>query len=199
MNTLDEFLRSRNCRVYEGYTCQNLNLKKDLISIIPSDCKSIMEIGFNAGHSSELFLQNSDANVVSFDLGVHSYGSVGKEFIDDKYAGRHELIVGDSQKTVPEYTAAHPDKRFDLIFIDGGHEYSIAQADLMNCMRLASPRTLLIMDDIVHKKEWSADWTTGPTQAWQEALDSSRVVQAGHTDYGKGRGMSWGNYCIEQA
>ena len=38
------------------------------------EVRSIMEIGFNAGHSSHAFLAaRPDTTVVSFDLGTHSY------------------------------------------------------------------------------------------------------------------------------
>ena len=74
-----------------------------------------MEIGFNAGHSSELFLKYTSAHVTSFDLGEHPYVSHAKEYID-AYPGRHSLIIGDSTVTVPKCIG-----KYDIIFIDGGH------------------------------------------------------------------------------
>ena len=63
-----------------------------------------MEIGFNAGHSAELFLSNNkNINVLSFDIGGHQYVKYGKEFIDNKYPNRHALILGDSVQTVPSF------------------------------------------------------------------------------------------------
>ena len=71
-------------------------------------------------------------NVVSFDLGIHSYVGKGKQFLDKKYPNRHKLIIGDSLLTIPLYTSKFH-KKFDLIFIDGGHDYNIAKGDLINC------------------------------------------------------------------
>ena len=53
----------------------------------------------------------------------------GKEFIDKNYPDRHTLIIGNSLNTVPEYFKKE-NKKFDLIFIDGGHDYDIAKYDL---------------------------------------------------------------------
>ncbi len=42
-----------------------------------------MEFGFNAGHSSEVFLENNNSLLLtSFDLGEHNYVLSAKEYID---------------------------------------------------------------------------------------------------------------------
>jgi hypothetical protein len=80
----------------------------------------IMEIGFNAGHSAELFLKHSSAHVTSFDLGDHD-----KEYID-AYPGRHSLM------TLPSlYRSVLENMMLFLLMVD------IARADLQNSKRLA--------------------------------------------------------------
>jgi hypothetical protein len=44
------------------------------------------------------------------------------------FPGRHELITGDSRETVPAFADEYPTRAFDLIYIDGGHDYEIAKA-----------------------------------------------------------------------
>jgi hypothetical protein len=40
-----------------------------------------MNIGFNDGHSAEIFLQtNKNLKLTSFDLGEHDYVNVSKEY-----------------------------------------------------------------------------------------------------------------------
>jgi predicted O-methyltransferase YrrM len=127
---------------------------------------SILEIGFNGGHSSYEFLASRpDTTVVSFDLGEHKYVHRAKRLIDEEFPGRHTLILGDSRETVPAYQAAHPDARFDLAFVDGGHEYDVASADVRNCQPLVAPGGLVVMDDLLAWRDCGA----GPVQAWQEA------------------------------
>jgi predicted O-methyltransferase YrrM len=114
-----------------------------------------MEIGFNAGHSAEIFLQNNkDLILTSFDLGIHNYVNTAKEYIDITYPNRHTLILGDSTKTIPIYLENNKDTKFDIIFIDGGHEYEIAKADMENCFHLAHKDTIIVLDDTIFTRGW---------------------------------------------
>jgi predicted O-methyltransferase YrrM len=136
--------------------------------------KEIVEVGFNAGHSSFLFLATRpDTRVLSFDLGDHDYVDIVKELIDARFPGRHELIKGDSRVSVPQFALDHPDRQFDLIYIDGGHDYEVAKADIENCARLSGPRSLVVMDDL----EPAHDYGVGPVKAWKEAMASGLVDQ----------------------
>ncbi|WP_237341626.1 class I SAM-dependent methyltransferase [Williamsia soli] len=141
-----------------------------------TEVQQIAEIGFNAGFSSHAFLDaNPRARVTSFDLAEHQYVSASKKHIDEEFPGRHTLIAGDSLETVPRFGDSEPDHRFDLIFIDGGHTYDIARADITNMRRLAHEKTVLIFDDLLPHKPWGE----GPIRAWQWAIDSGTVVQTG--------------------
>jgi predicted O-methyltransferase YrrM len=107
-----------------------------------------MQVGFNAGHSAEVFLENNpSATVASFDVALYSYTYLAKDFIETKFPNRHRLIVGDSTVTVPEFIAKNPDTKFDVIFLDGGYHYSVVNADIANCKALAHENTIIILDD----------------------------------------------------
>ena len=109
----------------------------------------IAEIGFNAGHSSVLFLEsNPNAIVYSFDLGGHPYIPIAKKYIDLIYPNRHHLILENSVTSVPKFTKENPDIKFDLIFIDGGHSVECALADIRNMKAHSKPDTLIIFDDL---------------------------------------------------
>src|SRR6516225_4223704 len=133
------------------------------------DAKLIAEIGLNTGLSAHAFLNaGSDVYVISFDLGKHTYIKKVKEIIDTTYGySRHALILGDSRLTIPAYAHDNQMVKFDLVFIDGGHAYNIAIADIMNMRRLSRPGTIVIVDDLCPWK----DWGRGPTKAWEEAID----------------------------
>jgi predicted O-methyltransferase YrrM len=156
-----------------------------------------MEIGFNAGHSADVFLGNNKSlTLTSFDLGGHEYVLPAKEYIDTTYPGRHTLILGDSTVTVPKYINDNPGKVFDVIFIDGGHEYNIANTDLDNCMKLAHKDTVVILDDTMYTSGWQELYTIGPTRTWVEHVNNGTIAQIHKTDYYPGRGMSWGKYIM---
>ena len=152
-----------------------------------------MEIGFNAGHSSEIFLKNTNANVVSFDIvsDCFPYTMYGKGYLDYNFPNRHILIKGDSTLTIPEYK---PEFLFDIIFIDGCHDYSVVKQDLLNCKRLGHSDSIVIVDDTVYEKEWIKDYTIGPTKAWEEMVKNKEIEELGCLDIIPGKGMSWGKY-----
>lgn len=192
---LTTYINQKNIRISEGFTQQN-PWQVDDLTLLAKEAKQILEIGFNAGHSSELFLNlNSEITVVSFDLGIYDSVLVGKEYIDKKFPGRHTLILGDSTQTVPKYSQENPNMKFDFIFIDGGHEYSIAKADLDNCRVLADNNTIVAIDDTIFTSyDWMHFYNKGPTKAWIEGINSGLVKQISSRDYISGRGMSWGKY-----
>lgn len=181
----------------EGYCTQVAGQVEDLVNFTQSPVVNVMEIGFNAGHSADLFLQkNPHIQLTSFDLGIHSYVVHAKEYIDLTHPQRHTLILGDSRTTVPLYKQEHPDTKFDCIFVDGGHDYEVANQDLENCRSLANENTLVLMDDVMFREDWARDWTIGPTQAWKEWLEQKRIVELGRKEYEQGRGMVWGKYVM---
>jgi FkbM family methyltransferase len=184
--------------------------------------KSIMEIGFNAGHSALLFLANTppETKVVSFDLGEYAYVFAAKRYIDAAFPGRHTLVTGDSTVTIPKYEeqVAHrmkdpntaPPMRFDFIFIDGGHQNDIPMKDILNSQRLARDgRTVVAIDDISRDPSRQAHYTVQPTKAWSQMVGAGVIREDGYDDYFtnntndascptdcKARGMAWGEYCL---
>jgi len=183
--SITEYLHSKGFYHFEGYSQQLPEQVNDLHNLSKKK-KYILEIGFNAGHSSCIFLENG-CTVVSFDLGSHEYVKSAKEYIDTYFPGKHTLIIGDSNLTIPLYNT---DILFDVIFIDGGHDYHIAKADIENCKRFAHPDTIFIVDDITYNIE--QNYTIGPTKIWNEYLQDFKMNEINHKEYAVGRGMSWG-------
>ena len=154
ISELDAHLRKNRQRVTEGHVySRNTNQPhffKKLLSENPS-INTICEIGFNAGHSSVLFLaEKPDISVYSFDIARHDYVDAAKQFIDENFPNRHFLIKGDSNETVPNFYQLHPFLKFDLIFIDGGHIFNIVLNDIKNMQFFANPQTTVVIDD-AHK------------------------------------------------
>ena len=188
---LTEYYSRLKVKFLEGHCGDSEEQKKRLIKIIlENNVKNVLEIGFNAGHSSEIFL-SQDTEVTSFDLGCYEYTKIGKKFLDKKFPGKHQLILGNSLETVPKFTS---DKKFDLIFIDGGHQYEIAMSDLLNCKKFSHKKTIIVLDDTISKNEWIEFWNHGPNKVWDEAKNKKIIRELGSEDYKKGKGQSWGYY-----
>lgn len=189
-----EILHRAGFSQIEGHCHEVPQQVEDLRMLTSGPNLRVLEIGFNAGHSADVFLQNPTTTVVSFDVDQHGYVTVAKKYFDELHPdGRHTLILGDSRVTVPAYTQDHPGVTFDILFIDGGHEYDIALTDLENCAKLAHADTIVVVDDVVGPA-LATSWTPGPTAAWAKFVSEGRVVELGKKEYGHGRGMVWGKY-----
>ena len=106
----------------------------------------IMEIGFNAGHSTLLYLlANPNSKIVIFDICEHKYTMPCFEYLQMIFPNRLEIYPGDSTRTVPDYYHNNPNQKFDLIHIDGCHVPKIANADFHNSLKLAND--IIIWDD----------------------------------------------------
>ena len=128
---VSEYLRNNGIYSWVGNSATHIEQTNDLINISKMVNKSnisAIEIGFSAGHSSETLLKNNPGLfLVSFDIGTLDYVKIAKKYIDKEYPGRHELIIGDSTVKVPEYINNNKGKTFDLIFIDGNHDYEFVK------------------------------------------------------------------------
>lgn len=118
----------------------------------------ILEIGFNAGHSSLLMLlANPKCSIVAFDLGEHPYTKHCFKYLSDTFgSNRINIIYGDSTQTVLEYALTHPTTKFDMLHLDGGHDQHILVQDVYNSRMLADPSShvVIVDDDDFHDIHW---------------------------------------------
>jgi predicted O-methyltransferase YrrM len=196
-DSLDIFLNKNNCNITEGHSQQCIKQIVLLKKIVKHNIKNVLEIGFNAGHSAEIFLgNNKNINLTSFDLGYHDYTLTGKRYIDEAFPNRHTLILGDSLVEVPKYSE---NTKFDLIFIDGGHAYYVAYGDILNCKKFAHQDTIVIMDD-TYFPITNINHTHDPTLAWTDAIKNSIILPISNiiydTEFPNFRGMSLGKYIL---
>lgn len=198
LSKLSEHLKSKNHIILEG-CIEQIPEQITMLQTYTNNpnITKILEIGFNAGHSSCILLDNPKNTVVSFDLGHHRYTADGKMFVDDFYPGRHTLIIGDSTKSIPTFSRLNKDILFDLIFVDGGHTYEIALADIKNCKEFAHHDTIVIVDDVTFTNELVMPWSDGPTKAWINCKENGEVIELEYKEISKGRGWVIGKYNFE--
>jgi predicted O-methyltransferase YrrM len=192
---LTNYLKSIGVSAVEGYSQQVAEQVEDLMLLTNKPNINVMEIGFNAGHSAELFLENNkDLYLTSFDLGIHYTVIPAKEYIDRTYSNRHKLILGDSKITLPNFINENKDIKYDIIFIDGGHDYETVKSDMNNCIKLSHKDTIILMDDTYFTGEWV---NSGPTKVWTEYLEENKIIELERKQYSLGRGMCWGKIVFD--
>ena len=110
----------------------------------------ILEIGFNAGHSSLLFLLATAGRPVDmtvFDLGEHAYARPCLDYLRSQFPNANiKYIEGDSTKTLPEFKKTNPGY-YDVIHVDGGHQRDIVLSDVTATADIVAPGGLFILDD----------------------------------------------------
>lgn len=109
----------------------------------------ICEIGFNAGHSLLLMLDNNPtAEYVVFDLCNHKYTIPCLTYIAKQYPNtKIQFIAGDSILSMPKYLKENSKYKFDFIHIDGGHDLENVINDYNNSYLLIKEDGVILFDD----------------------------------------------------
>ena len=120
--------------------------KRANYAIFCSGGLSLLEIGFNAGHSCMLALTvNTKLRYIGVDIGMHAYTQPCYEYLKSVFGDRIALHIGDSRDVVP--SLRRQKERFDLYHLDGGHGFNVAHADLCNLLDFADEGSTLLVDD----------------------------------------------------
>lgn len=103
--------------------------------------KNMLEIGFNAGHSSCIVLTLlNDVTIDSTDIGLHDITIPNSKIVKEKFGDRFNFTLIDSKKLTPVVG------KYDFVFIDGDHSYPGVSADFDFAKKSKIPYALL--DDL---------------------------------------------------
>jgi len=162
--------------------------------------QNIMEIGFNAGHSTLLFLlSNPNSKITLFDLCEHKYTQECFDLLDKYFPNRLSLIKGDSRVTLSQFIKENPSTKFDLIHIDGGHFGNTPYLDFYYSNQLSNGYIIFddtnltninhIFEEFIIKGGFGTEVKLYETYFWQH-----RIIQKNILDNQK---FSWGENIIE--
>lgn len=89
-----------------------------------------------------------DCKVISVDCFLYCAGCRVKwQMLNGPYASRNELVVADTRDFMPKYCGS----TVAFIFVDAGHEYEEAKADVLNSMDKLRVGGVLFIDDYDEK------------------------------------------------
>ena len=167
------------------------------------------ETGFNWGLSALAFLCASPTTQVhSFDLpsGWPTSGTAGKPYIHialawlkRRFPGRIDLTLGDSLHTVSNFanrSRSTGDARpCDITFVDGGHTFGHAYADLRSFRCAARPGSLVLADDC----RYAGGGKPGVRVAWLKLVNESRLAHVAQIGFSGAHAGCLGQYAIDEA
>ena len=138
-----------NSKTTEGFSAQLPEQVLTYIHLVRAPfVKTVCETGFNAGHSTFMWLaSNPKVRVFSFDIGSHGYAKAMADTLSNLFVGRLTVTWGNSMETIPTFHKNNPDVSCDLVIIDGGHTTKIAQADMDNFRPMTSKQNIVVLDD----------------------------------------------------
>lgn len=132
---------------YEGHmtpSTQILNFWSVVKSL--TKYKRMLEIGFNAGHSSSINLEMySDISITSYDVCWHSYTENNASIVKNRFNSRFNFIKGSSLDLRPSDIIG----KYDIMFIDGDHSYDSCSSDIR--LWMDSDIKYVIIDDFQYE------------------------------------------------
>lgn len=195
---LNEYITTRSIKVKQGYMTDNFEhyckFDKEVRKLLTyRDCRSILQIGFLAGHSAEYFLNLSNmVNVTSIDIGGFQSVSCGNIFLQTEYPNRTELITCKSCMGLDNLAKAG--KKYDLILIDGSFDYQDIKMDIEKCKLVSKKDTLLIINNVLEDPKLDKYWTKQFSACWREFIASGFLKKISQFDASAGRGVAFANY-----
>jgi len=121
--------------------------------------KTALEIG-TASSFSTAWMVKAGATVTTIDIIDKSDES--PDFLPEYDKSRVKRIIGDSTKVLPKLK-----QKFDIIFIDGNHDYEFVKQDIINSLKM-EPKFIVMHDYNIE---------AGVTQAIDEVLGKpSKVI-----------------------
>ena len=136
---------------------------------------TVCQTGLNTGVSAAALLCATGNHVTldSYDIASHWYINSTERALNRLYPGRHTLTKGSSLDTVPQRV-----HRCDFVFVDGGHSFKLAFADLYNFRNLSRGATVVVDNCNVNGRTRPFGAMLGVNRAFREAVRRGLVQHA---------------------
>jgi precorrin-6B methylase 2 len=122
----------------------------------------LFEIGLNGGHSAAINLELfPNVKVTSLDINKHKYAVTAANTLKEKFDERFDYIFCDSRAYAQRVYKGDYEvpKDIDMVFIDGGHDFSCLLSDIA-------------LSKFLNLKELFVDNTSSDFRSITKALDS---------------------------
>lgn len=121
---------------------EKAGMRKNIMTLAKVS-KTILEIGFNMGHSALfMIVANPECVIDCFDICYHTYTKYCFNYLQSQFPNRLTLTVGNSNHTVKAYK-----KVVDMAHVDGGHDLDVAKNDLKSVINCTKTGGIIVLDD----------------------------------------------------
>ena len=132
--------------------------------------KYILEIGFSTGFTTLNTFNTTNAKVITIDKFYYQHYWYGKNFIDEKYPGRHLMVV-EKTKYPSKYLEKYcPNIKFDMISIDKSRKFDSIYRHFVNFKKYATPDTIILLRDPSPQYTWGIGIYMAMNKAINEGL-----------------------------
>jgi predicted O-methyltransferase YrrM len=136
--------------IFEFGTCSGKNTM--LMALNSKENSKIITLTINQNQSKKLILDKNDNNI-SYRNILHESSYEKFLFSGKEIEKKIEVVFIDSR----EFDTKKYLRKFDLIFIDGGHTYSVVKSDTNKAFEMLSNKGIIIWHDYVVGKESCKD------------------------------------------
>jgi predicted O-methyltransferase YrrM len=150
-------------------TCSLLIDTRDHLPLFHSLPGRVLEIGCDVGNSTTAFLAGAAESVTSIDVNPQCAGNFPGI---DKW----RFILGDSQQY--DTYAEVADHRYDVLYVDGAHDYASAFHDIATYSDLVKHRGVILVHDVLCPDTFPGVW-----KAFRDFDDPARRYGTPHAKY----------------
>ena len=165
-------------KIYDGVGSHSLQIPEELVWLINELKKlekdnfkfeKLLEFGFASGFTNTIlnkFFKFKE--IVSVDIMDSASGSKSSFFANLRFKNII-LIAGDSRSSFVK-NQIFINSKYDLIFIDGGHEYDVVHNDFQIAMKNKKKRSVILFHDI------ECDQFKGPGKLWKKIIKNKKIT-----------------------
>lgn len=151
--------------------CPELIDTRDHLPLFRSLAGRILEIGTNVGNSTTAFLVGESESVSSIDINPQCAGNFPGE-------SKWRFVAGDSRSTDTYrqvWNEADGDGLFDVLFVDGAHDYDSCLSDLRMYSQLVKNGGVIMVHDVLATDNFPGVWLAFRRFDWN--MSGQRVKQ----------------------
>jgi predicted O-methyltransferase YrrM len=142
-----------------GPTAHYYDALKRMVSVLIRDgysVENVLEIGTGWGISGTVFLEAGCRQLVTVDPNMDApYVQASlKQLESVRKDGQFIVRIRSSSDDLPKIKE-FKGRRFDMIFVDGRHDYESVCRDLLLAIQVMNPKGVIICDDYTHPKNGS--------------------------------------------